>query len=199
MIRFKCACCNAEYKFSILPVPDGGANFKCAKCGKTCILINHNGTIVCRKDTVSPTTPPSKSGELSRSSQQRDREYTPEMINAHLQGYRPELPFDVKLVIGITQGPDEGVSIPIKKPVITIGKTGCDINLSDTTVSREHCRIEIYGNKMTIVKDLGSNFGTYRNGVPISVSVLVPGDTLQVGQTRLTFIRNVKKETPKFR
>jgi len=68
---------------------------------------------------------------------------------------------------------------------ITIGRgKNSTVRLSDTWVSRTHCRIEQEGDKL-VVHDLGSKHGTLVNRNPITDADLQPSDEIMVGFTSL--------------
>jgi diguanylate cyclase (GGDEF)-like protein len=73
--------------------------------------------------------------------------------------------------------------------------SSCDIVAPDTTVSREHARVEPRGDAYFVV-DLGSTNGTLINGEPIAERMLHDGDYLQVGGCIYRFLSasNVEAE-----
>lgn len=119
-----------------------------------------------------------------------EESYPPDELERRLRGLITELPVGMEYSIGVMDGPDRGMIMPVQQATIVVGKTGCDLNLSDTSVSREHCRIEIYGREMIVVRDLDSTWGTFKNGAQITLATLKPGDQLQVGKTTLALIQS---------
>jgi predicted component of type VI protein secretion system len=81
---------------------------------------------------------------------------------------------------------------PVEFPVegrrpITIGRDATStIVLPSTFVSRAHARFQYQDGKF-LIEDLGSANGTRVNGAPVAVSVVVPGDTIEIGEERLVF------------
>ena len=70
---------------------------------------------------------------------------------------------------------------------VTVGRTGTDIELADTSVSRLHAVFERVSTGW-IVHDLGSTYGTTLNGVRATgARVVHDGDVLTFGATSLTF------------
>lgn len=66
------------------------------------------------------------------------------------------------------------------------GKTA-DIVVTDDAISRQHFKIEVHGNLVTI-EDLGSTNGTYVNGMRIEKRILNDKDTIQISsQTIISF------------
>ena len=71
--------------------------------------------------------------------------------------------------------------------VVVIGRVaGCEVQLDDTSVSRQHARIELGDGRATVV-DLGSQNGTLVNNQRVERRDLVGGDVLTVGTAVLVF------------
>lgn len=194
MVSFTCGNCGKLYEFKLLPIPDEGAQFQCADCGKTCRLNNINGHVVCEVENDPETSHSSSTLEMDDSFRSAlDDEISPDELESRLQGLYPDMPFDVDILLGVVEGPDKGLTVPIKVPILTIGRSGCDIILNDGEISQEHCQIEIYGNQMTILRDCQSTGGTYRNGFPTTLTCLRPGDRILIGKTTLLYLQNPKR------
>jgi hypothetical protein len=67
-----------------------------------------------------------------------------------------------------------------------IGRSaGCQITIDDPLVSREHAKIRVEGNRITL-EDLGSRNGVYLAGKPVKGIVdLVDGDRFRIGSQEL--------------
>ena len=80
----------------------------------------------------------------------------------------------------------------VSKSVVVVGRgKDCDMQILSTEVSRQHCRISI-GDDQVTVTDLGSANGTNINGVPIQAekdTALVPNSLIEIGplQIRVLF------------
>ncbi len=73
------------------------------------------------------------------------------------------------------------------RPVISIGRAlDNDIRLSDTLVSRHHCRV-FFAEGRFYVRDLDSTTGTRVNGERIVERRLFGGETLDVGGIEFRF------------
>jgi pSer/pThr/pTyr-binding forkhead associated (FHA) protein len=87
----------------------------------------------------------------------------------------------------IEQTPMEGYSRPAT-PGTTIGRAGCDVDLSDPDVSRRHAVLRALDGGLGL-EDLGSTNGTFVNESRISgIAPLSAGDQVRFGNTvwRLT-------------
>ena len=73
------------------------------------------------------------------------------------------------------------------KQWVTVGRGGdCDITIADPRASRTHAVIRRNGTNLTM-QDAGSANGTRVNGLPVSRSVLRPGDVIEIGDTQLRY------------
>jgi len=61
------------------------------------------------------------------------------------------------------------------------------VQVLDRIVSKEHCHVDLIDGGRFILRDLGSLNGTYVNGERISERVLLPGDEITLGSTRILF------------
>jgi hypothetical protein len=88
------------------------------------------------------------------------------------------------------QRPD-GTSVEyelVRDQPLTLGReAGNDVILKSTFVSKQHAVVRYEGGQF-LVEDLKSANGTRVNGAPISVSLLSPGDKIEVGDQNLTFL-----------
>jgi pSer/pThr/pTyr-binding forkhead associated (FHA) protein len=82
-------------------------------------------------------------------------------------------------------------------PAVVGRDPDADVRLTDPWVSRAHCELyDLEG--MLAVRDLGSRHGTFINGVKVTDSILMPGDKLQIGMTRLEVSYKRKAKKPAF-
>ncbi|OPX80910.1 MAG: Glycogen accumulation regulator GarA [Pelotomaculum sp. PtaB.Bin013] len=87
----------------------------------------------------------------------------------------------------VIAGPETGRIINVRAVPQVIGRhSGCDIVLSDSSVSRRQARLERIRGRFTIT-DLGSTNGTWVNGFRIMSKVLEPGDEVAMGTTVCAF------------
>ena len=89
----------------------------------------------------------------------------------------------------VIKGPDEGQIYQLKDEKVIIGRDqGCQICFEDRTLSRQHARILINGDDLS-VEDLGSVNGVLVNGVRLSSSKLKVDDRLTLGNVELLLRR----------
>ena len=88
----------------------------------------------------------------------------------------------------VVAGPDLGTEWSFKQPEVTIGRSAeNDLDFTDIAVSRNHARIAREGNSFFLT-DLGSDNGTFLNGVRIEHEALSSGDEVIVGARTLRFV-----------
>ncbi len=88
----------------------------------------------------------------------------------------------------VIEGPDRGTEfeIPLRGGGIGRGE-GNVVQLTDLSVSRHHCSIELREGQLTLV-DHGSRNRSLVNGEPVSQHVLASGDEIAIGKTLLRFL-----------
>ncbi len=74
---------------------------------------------------------------------------------------------------------------------LTLGRAApSDVLLDDTLVSRQHCRLQVEGDRLTVT-DLCSTNGTTLDGTRLGgTAVLAPGAVLRLGRAQLTYERH---------
>ncbi len=88
----------------------------------------------------------------------------------------------------ISRGPNSGHIFLLNQPVTTVGRhPRSDVVLDDVRVSRRHAELRWTNGELRVV-DVGSLNGSYVNGQAVESTALVPGDELQFGKFRLTFV-----------
>lgn len=103
------------------------------------------------------------------------------------EGY-PPLPDGKRFSLAIIDGPDAGSVHRIEKSHIVIGRSGADVPLNDSEVSRNHAAIDIRG-ALILLEDTGSTNGTLMNGERITAQVELQNHTeFTIGSTTLMLI-----------
>src|SRR4029077_4233194 len=86
----------------------------------------------------------------------------------------------------VLSGPLRKSEFPVAG-VVSIGSdSSSSICLEDTSVSLIHCRISC-DNERFLLADMGSDSGTFVNGIPMKQRVLAPGDQITIGSSVFVF------------
>ncbi len=165
----ECTNCHARYqydeeRFERKP----SKKIKCAKCGTIFEIHNpafaqpkaeaksgdstfHRRDEHKKQDTTTEAAVPAGGGEEKKTGQ--------------VSG--PQMPQGKRLSLAIINGPDAGSVFRIEKPRVTVGRTGADVALNDSEVSRAHAAVEIR-DATYLVEDLKSTNGTLIDGAKIA-------------------------------
>ncbi len=88
----------------------------------------------------------------------------------------------------VIKGPDRGEQVVLRGPIITFGSApGCDLVLSDRTVSRRHATASLEDGQV-IVRDLSSTNGSFTHGSRFKEITLSHGAEMKLGKTVLKFL-----------
>ncbi len=83
----------------------------------------------------------------------------------------------------VVDGPDRGLTAHVTRGVARLGTIeGCDLRLTDATVSRLHCELQTGADGIT-VRDTGSTNGTFLDGTRLVEAVVRAGTLLSLGRT----------------
>jgi len=88
----------------------------------------------------------------------------------------------------VVKGPDRGETIAIAEASLTVGSGGgCDVLLSDPTISRRHLGIDP-GPTGLVLRDLGSTNGSFVQGSRFNELTLAFGTEVTIGKTVLKYL-----------
>ena len=65
---------------------------------------------------------------------------------------------------------------------VTVGRSGTDITIDDPEVSRKHCLIKVFGDRIVII-DLDSTNGTYVDGKKVKTADLGVSERFSIGNS----------------
>ena len=89
--------------------------------------------------------------------------------------------------VTVTRGRDKGKEALATRAELLVGtQPGCDLQLTDPTVSRNHLTLEAHPDGVR-VRDLGSTNGTRVAGLRVVEAYVTAGADLELGETRLRF------------
>lgn len=165
----ECTSCHARYqynedRFERKP----SKKIKCAKCAT--IFEIHNPAFA-SKPAAEPERPVAGDMTFARREEAKAAMKEPEPPPSEepptgkVPG--PQMPAGKRLSLAVINGPDAGSVFRIEKPRVTIGRTGADLALNDSEISRAHAAVEIRDSTY-LVEDLKSTNGTLVDGQKIN-------------------------------
>jgi predicted Zn finger-like uncharacterized protein len=167
-VIIECTNCHARYqydedRFERKPLK----KIKCAKCSTIFEIHNPAFAAAPRSEPLSADQTFQKRNEVRKPEpppEERPR-VSEDKDTGQVSG--PLMPQGKRLSLAVINGPDAGSVYRIEKPRVTIGRTGADLALSDTEISRNHAAVEIRDTTY-LVEDLKSTNGTLFEGEKIS-------------------------------
>jgi pSer/pThr/pTyr-binding forkhead associated (FHA) protein len=104
----------------------------------------------------------------------------PPRLTTAVEGEQP------KLIL--INGPDPGSVVNLEDGETVIGRgEGCDLQIEDVSVSREHARVNLSSDSC-MIEDLGSSNGIRINGMSRTEHYLQHGDTIELGNILIRFV-----------
>jgi DNA-binding NtrC family response regulator len=104
--------------------------------------------------------------------------------STHVIPRLPSLQF-TSVDLHVIDGPDRGTSLRLAPGVTHVGTAaGCQLRLTDATVSRVHCEVRVRADGVRVV-DCGSTNGTEVEGVEVHEANLRSGNMLRIGASAL--------------
>ena len=191
----ECTSCHARYqynedRFERKP----SKKIKCAKCAT--VFEIHNPAFAekpaAAAAAVVPERPPAGDMTFARRDEPRTAMAAePQITSEKVEPPKitaPQMPAGKRLSLAVINGPDAGSVYRIEKPRITIGRTGADLALNDSEISRAHAAVEIRDTQF-FVEDLKSTNGTLVDGQKIAgPTELQNHSEFQVGGSTLMLI-----------
>ncbi|HUJ13388.1 MAG TPA: FHA domain-containing protein [Thermoanaerobaculia bacterium] len=182
----ECTSCHARYqynedRFERKP----SKKIKCAKCGT--VFEIHNPAFAEKP----PTVERSYAGDMTfaRREEPKSEPHEPAPPKRDTNKVAlPQMPSGKRLSLAVISGPDAGSVFRIEKPKVTIGRTGADVVLNDSEISRAHAAVEIR-DATYLLEDLKSTNGTLVDGEKITAPrELQNHSEFQVGGSTLMLI-----------
>lgn len=167
-----CQQCGAKYNLSDEQVAaHGRVQFKCAKCGHTTI--------------VEPPKKPEQTQAVSPLPSFARGDAGPSLGGTIVStGQGLALPPDKNVTVSVIAGPSKGLSHPMSKPRVVLGRKGggADVEIDDQEVSRWHCAIEVKPDVVRL-RDLDSTNGTFVEDERVRAAELQHLSEFRIGST----------------
>ncbi|HEY5241530.1 MAG TPA: sigma 54-interacting transcriptional regulator, partial [Polyangiaceae bacterium] len=114
------------------------------------------------------------------------------------RSFDPTPPPEVSFLLLVVDGSDAGARLTVdwgaSGRVLVGTGPGCDLRLTDRTVSRRHAALELEGTSLRL-EDLKSTNGTTVEGVRVREALLGGGESIRLGDTVLRIERDAGKPT----
>ena len=124
-----------------------------------------------------------------------DRE---ELSTVDQRSFDPTPPPEASFVLLVVDGADAGARLTVDGGAsgrVLVGTgPGCDLRLTDRTVSRRHAAVELEGTSLRL-EDLKSTNGTTVEGVRVREALLGGGESIRLGDTVLRIERDAGRPT----
>lgn len=193
-----CPACQTSYQYDESKFGEAAVKLvKCARCGHVFEVRKPMApeTVV---QEVRPSAAPQAAADPGDATRTRGKTHEETTKQVDLRQIAPALdedlpqlaplPKDRRYSLAVILGADAGKVFRIDKPRVILGRgAGCDIQLTDSEVSRRHAMLEIRGDEVSI-KDLGSTNGTFVDGVKVNQATLESQQEFSLGTTTLMLI-----------
>ena len=96
------------------------------------------------------------------------------------------LPEGKVVSLSVIDGPFKGHLFRLSVPRVVVGRQSCDIVIDDPEISRQHCVVEVAGNRATIT-DLNTTNGTFVEGQRVKSHELHHLSEFRIGTSTLMY------------
>lgn len=184
-MKITCSNCQTAYQVADEKIPSGGARANCPNCGQEILVPGVKGAGA--YTPLSGETSADYGQTMSFDFQEIDQSRSEA---AGLMGDVSERqPFLTEGVSYELRDTASGKIYALGSPQVTVGRSGTDIIVDDSEVSRNHCILRIFGDHLMII-DAKSTNGTFIGGRKIMIARLEFGETFTIGNTTLETLAN---------
>ncbi len=184
-MKLTCSNCQTNYQVADEKIPAKGARANCPNCGQL-ILIPGNGSSG-KSTSFLPGVSGTDFGQtIAYDFSEVDQSQTE--ISALLEKISEREPFIEKGMAFSLRDIQTGEEYSMPGAQVTVGRSGTDINVDDPEVSRRHCQIKVFGDRVVIM-DLESTNGTYVHGRKVMTASLGVAEQFTIGNTVLEFVK----------
>ena len=187
-MKITCPSCQTSYQIADDKIPAGGARANCPNCGQMLLVPAVKSDAASSGPLVSSSSADfgqTIAYDFSEVDQSRTE------VTALLENLSGRDPFLEDGFDFVLRDASTGEEFPLNKESITLGRTDADIKLSDPEVSRKHCTVEVFGDRL-VVTDLKSTNGTFYREKKIMTANIGSGESFTVGNTTLQAVLKKK-------
>jgi len=185
-MRLSCPNCQTAYRIDDDRIPEQGALAKCPNCGRDIIIPGRAAT-----ESASAILTGESGVDFGQTMaydfSQVDQSQSE--VSSLLQRISESKPFTIEGLALSLRDVRTGKEYKFSGTEVTIGRSGTDIRIDDPEVSRKHCLVKVFGDRIAIV-DLGSTNGTFVKGRKIMTESLGIMEEFALGNTTLVLVSN---------
>lgn len=184
-MKLACPNCQTSYQIADEKIPAKGARANCPNCGQT-ILLPGAGSGDKSSGLLSGSSKADFGQTMAYDFSEVDQSQTE--ISALLEKISEREPFLEDGLVLSFRDIQTGEEYPLPDAEATVGRSETDINVDDPEVSRKHCQIKVFGDRVVIM-DLDSTNGTYVHGKKVKTASLGVSEQFTIGNTTLELIK----------
>jgi predicted Zn finger-like uncharacterized protein len=178
-MKLSCTSCQTNYQIPDDKIPARGARANCANCGQV-ILIPGTGVGDQSSSLMSESSKADYGQTMAYDYSEVDQSQTE--ISAFLEKISDREPFIGPGLLLALRDTRTGKEYFFSNPQITLGRSGTDISVDDPEVSRRHCQVKVFGDRIVIL-DLESTNGTFVLGKKVMTASLGISEQFGIGNT----------------
>ena len=178
-MKITCPSCQTSYKIADEKIPARGARANCANCGQN-ILIPGSDSGGKSASLLTDSSKADYGQTMAYDYSEVDQSQTE--ISALLEKISDREPFLAQGLVLALKDTQEGKEYVLSGPELTLGRSGTDVSVDDPEVSRRHCLIKVFGDRVVIM-DLESTNGTFFQGKRVMTAHLGISEQFTIGNT----------------
>ena len=184
-MKLACSNCQTNYQIADEKIPTKGARANCQNCGQL-ILIPGSGSEGRSSSFLPGATDVDFGQTMAYDFSEVDQSRTE--ISAFFEKISEREPFMEEGLVLSLRDIQTGEEYPLPGAEVTIGRRGANINVDDPEVSRSHCLIKVFGDRIVIL-DLESTNGTYVQGRKVMTASLGVSEQFTIGNTKIELVK----------
>ena len=184
-MKLTCSGCQTNYQIADEKIPAKGARANCANCGQV-ILVPGANSDEKSSSLLSDSSKVDYGQTMAYDFSEVDQSRTE--ISAFLEKISEREPFMEEGLVLSLRDIQTGEEYPLPGAEVTIGRRGANINVDDPEVSRSHCLIKVFGDRIVIL-DLESTNGTYVQGRKVMTASLGVSEQFTIGNTKVELVK----------
>lgn len=178
-MNLTCTNCQTSYQIADEKVPAGGARATCANCGQA-IIVPGIGQDKKASSLLTESSNIDYGQTMAYDFSEVDQSQTE--ISALLEKISDREPFIGEGTVPVLKEVQTGTGHRLPGAQVTVGRSGTDITVDDPEVSRNHCLIKVFGDRIVIM-DLESTNGTYVGSKRVMTANLGVSEQFSIGNT----------------